>query len=556
MTLPTNYYEPHRGFRVWSRTEILTEHGTGKWVPNPGDLVFDPTQGFFIVVDVDPFTHYSQLKPWSPPAPVVEEGDQDELVAFTSGFGGESFRMYVDTSVTPHTLSPDDRINFYRSSVDHYKVFLGTDINPDLGRVISIMFDPSGNFLGTAIPVESRPATVTRNGVEFSTTVKVPMVGYTSEKLEDGETVTLVAYSADGGVQKTATLIVKNTAVLRRADTSRKYIKNITLDTPFLSSADPQVVEFPINVAVEALPMTAVVHYSDGSKHRMAVDGGKFSLYGLRDYIATVVGQEFPMVLTYQLSEDEVSYNLEPTANRRLTVEYRAKTAPVDGAYEVKLYVFPVWASPELGYRLEYWLYNLDRQDFYNVTPYIEMGVNSQPFRPTDYGVLQTLTVALDLNKVDGRFAPYRHVQTFQVALMSRGDSPQPNWVVHFRPDQEEGYGRDLLADLEYVNTNYWRLRLGNGFPSKELWLENLYGKIEPLFHEEKEVEAPTPTHFRVVFLHNQYEFSVEQWDDALVVNNDLRNGEALYIQWIRRTATTDLQLGISALPVKQREMT
>jgi hypothetical protein len=479
----------------------------------------------------------------------VDNDGLDILVGTGPGYVSESYRLFLDQTVTPHTLSPDSRLHFYGSMVDHYKVFLGTDINLDEGMVISTFYDGSGNFLGTSIPME----TVDFPGVEQDV-IKVPLSGYTAEGLDDGELCTLVAYAKDGKVVSTAQLLIKNTAAIRHPDNARKYVTAISIDTPFISSADPQTVEFPLNVTVESLPMTGVVHYSDGTKHRLPIDGGKFSMYGLNNYIATVVGQEFPMALAYNLAEDEVSYNLEPTANRRLMVSYKAKTAPRDGAYEVKLFMYPIWQDAERGYRMEYWLYNLDRQTFYNVTPYVQMGVNSQPFRPTEYGVMQSITVAVDLNKVDGRFAPYRHVQSFQIALMARGDSEQPNWIVYFRPDQEQGYGQGLIADLEYENVNYWNLRVDNGYASKELWLKDMYYGIEPLVNDDVEVLPPEPTHFRVQFLHNSWEFTVDQWNEALVVINDLKRGEVVYLEWIRRTYDSDLQLGISALPVVIRE--
>jgi len=543
--ISTHYRDPDRGFRMFHRSEIVAPGGSGQWVPNPNDLVFDPAQGFMVVTEVDRSTGLSVLDPWNPPKTDEENNDMNVLIGVGPGYVSESYRMFVDQSVTPHSMTPDSRLHYYGSMVDHYKVFLGSDISQEYGQVVSTFYDPSGNFLGTSVPME----TIT-TGDSSQDTIKAPAPGYTVENLKDGELVMVVAYAMNGRPVSSAKLLVKNTEAIRRSDSSKRYVKAVSIDTPFISAADPQTIEFPMNVTVESLPMTGLVHYSDGSTHRLPIDGGKFSLYGLNNYIATVIGQEFPMVLAYNLAQDEISYDLEPTANRRLTVAYRAKTAPTDGSYSVKLYVYPVWVDDNVGYRLEYWLYNLDRQTFYNATPYIEMGVNSAPLRPKEYGVLQTLTVALDLNRLDGVFAPYRHVQTFQVALMAAGNAERPDWSVHFRPDQRSEYGRGLRAPMEYVNTNYWRLNLTNGEPSLPLWLNTMYRNIEPLFHPDLEIEAPDPTHFKLKFLHNAYEYPVADWDKTHVVNNDLGHGELLYIEWIRRNYDTDLQLGISAVVV------
>lgn len=542
----TQFRDPDRGFRIWHISEIVTQHGQGQWVPNVGDLVMDDVQGFLRVMEVEPVSHLSTLEPWTPvPAPPEEEL-RNRLVGVGPGYPSETFRIYLDQAVTPHTLTPEKRLHFYGSDVASYRVFRGSVISEEQGEIISACYDASNNFLGTAIPVESVevPGATT-------TTVKAPKAGHTNHELSDGELVTLVAYGIDGKVVSTAQLLVKNTRAIRMADAGLKYVSAISLDTPFLSPADPNTIEFPINVPVDGLPLHAKVHYSDGSTHRLAIDGSRFSLFGLANYIPTVIGKPFPLVLSYVLADDEVSYDLAPSVNRTIMVDYHARTTPVDGSYEVKLYMYPIWVNAQVGYRLEYWLYNLDRSTYYNVTPYVELGATSAPFDPRAYGIKQTVTVAVDLNKVDGRFAPYRHVQTFQIALLTGGDLTDVNWSVNFTPEQLTEYGAGLYADMELVNTNYWRLRLGNDLPSKEIWLQTLYERIDPLRNQALETYAPTPTHFRVILTHNTYEFSVEQWDEALVVNNDLAPGEVVYLQWIRRNAVTDLQLGMSALPVR-----
>lgn len=542
----TEYMDPDRGFRVWNRREIYAGEDTGKYVPNPDDLVFDSDQGFMLVTSVDYTTGLSELTRWEAPSQPDENEDMNTLVGPGPGYPTESYRMFLDTSVTPHTLSPSRRLHWYGSEVDSYKVFKGSDINEETGEVISAFYDPSDNFLGTDIPVEKYDAT------DASEAIHVPSDGYTTSSLDDGELVTLVAYSDSGKVVEIAQLIVVNSAAIRQNDHSKKYVKTVGIDSPFISDADPQLIEFPVNVSVESLPMTAVVYYSDGSRSRHSLESAQFDLHGLRNYLATVEGQEARMVLAYQLGDDEVSYNLSPTANRRITRTYTARTLAPDNTYSVKLFVYPYWVDRDTGYRLEYWLYNLERDTFYNATPNVELGTNSNAFDPTDYGRTQTLTVAVDLNKVDGKFAKYRHVQTFQIALLGRGDDDGNRWEIWLEPDQDTAYGRGLFADVEYQSLSNWRLRLDNGFSSHETWLQNLYDPIEPLYDARTEDKAPRPTHFKVLFANNSYEYEISQWDEELIVDNDLDEGGVVYLQWIRRNADTDLQLGISGLSLRQ----
>lgn len=542
----SDLYDPSRGWAVWNIDQIVLREGqVDKFVPNVKDLIWDIDNGWWVVQEVEEGTHVPTLVKWSPPVEADVDGDENVLVGVGPGYSSESYRLFLDTSVTPHTLAPDARLHFYGSQVASYKVFLGSNVSEEHGIVISEFYTSSGDYLGPNIPLEAVDIPGANN-----LTVKACMVGYTNYKMDDGETVTLVAYDAQNGKRSIAQLLVVNSKAIPQIDQFKKYISGIQIDSPFLSSSDPKIIEFPLNVTVQSLPMTGIVNYRGGDTLRLGIDNVYMSLFGLEDYIATEVGQEFPLTLAYQLGQDEISYGTLPTADRRITENYIARTTPIDGAYECRLFVYPYWVSPAVGYRLEFWLYNLDRQRFYNVTGYVELGSTSAPFNPKLYGTLQTLTYAVNLNLVDGRFAPFRHVSSFQISLLSEGSNRNANWEIYTRPNVDAAYGRDLKADLEHIQTNVWDLRLANGANTKEVWLRRMYEAAEPLMNPETEANVPTPTHFTLHFLHNKYEFSVNQWDQKLRVNNDMVDGELLYISWIRRDYNIDLQLAMTALPV------
>jgi len=538
----SGYRDPDRGFKIWHETEIVAVGSPGRWVPNKYDLVFGTANGWREVVSVDITTGYSVLKPVKLP---VDSNDGDaKLVGVGPGYSSESFRIFLDTSVTPHTLTPDFRLHSYHMEIQHWVAFLGEDIDEATGTIVSSMYDSSNNYLGYAVPMEESWDPVRQR------VCKAPAPGYTNQAFENGQTLTVVFYGEQNNQVSKAQLLVVNSKAVRRADASKKYVQGIHLDSPFISAADPQVIEFPLNVTVESLPLDAVVSYSDGTQNRLAINGNQFNLLGLRNYIATEVGQQFPLVLNYNLAADEVSFNMTPSLNRTLVVDYIARTVTADGAYEVKLFVYPVWVSAAVGYRLEFWMYNLDRQTYYNVTPYVELGTSSNPFNPKAYGVVQEVTYALDINKVDGRFAQFRHVQNVRIALLNSGDNQPANWEMLFTPNQVNGYGRGLIASCRYLSVNNWRLNLGMGNTTQEAWLKQLFYAAEPLYSIDIESSAPVPTHFILQFLNNAYEIPVADWNKDQIVNNDLKNGELLYIRWIRRTYDNDLQLATTALPV------
>lgn len=546
----SDFYNPGRGYREWLRSEIVSFPGeTNKFIPNKNDAVRDWDQGMFRVIEVDLSTGMSVLARWVAPKEPDEDGPDNVFIATGPGYTSESFRMFLDQTVTPHTLAPDLRLHLYGSDVIGYKVFLGSDASEEYGTVISEMYDASNVYLGPMIPVTRALLPGVLPDTQYESGITAPMVGFTSRAIADGERVTIVAYTATGP-QSLAQLVIVNSQAIRQSDSSKSYVKGITIDSPWLSQSDPKVIEFPLNIAVEQLPMTGIVHYRN-RRERMAVNSGRMELQGLRNYIATEPGQEFGLTLTYTLAEDEISYGISPTTDREVTMTYIARTTPAEGAYNCRMYVYPNWISPEVGYRLEFWLYNQDRRRYWNVTPYVQLGHNSAPFDPLTGGWVQTLTYAVNLNEVDGSFRPVRFVSSFQVALLETGGNGNANWEVMPRPNQGASYGRGLNAPVEYLSTNNWNLRLSNGMQTQQQWLNRMYYAAEPLLNPTVEATVPVPTHFRVHFLHNTYEYEISQWKDVLRVNNDLPgNGALVYISWIKRTYNADLELAMTAVPL------
>ncbi len=539
--------DPSRGFRTWHMNEIYFPNGrgTGRYVPNVNDLVVDYTQGFFRVVAVDYTTLESTLQKWTPPTESQAVTDEDILLGAGPGTQSESFRAYLDTSVFPHRLAVDSRCHVYGTHCVSMKIFLGTDLSP-AGEVISAFYDQSGVFLGENIPLELVAMPDQNNRA-----VKTPQVGYTTRHLPDGEVVTAVFYSDTGNVVSIAKLLIKNTAFMRTTDASRKYVTGISVETPFLSPSDPKLIQFPINMPVANLNLMGVVHYSDGSKLKMPVDGTKFSMYGLDNYISTVQGQKLPLVLTYKLSEEEYSYVNEPSPNKHISEAYTATTLKADGSYSVKLFAYPVWIDRLNGYRLEYFLYNLDRETWYNVTNVVQMATGSRAFNPSEYGILQKITVAVDLNRVDPKYAAYRHVQTFEITLLNDGDlNDQDNWTVGFSPGQSPPYGVGVQALATFVDAANWRLDLTCGCKTLEEWLDKVYYPTQPLVDPESEIEPPEPNFFVLVSGNSRAEFPIEQWGSLITVPTVPPEGRNVYLEFIRRGSVTDKQLAKSGLVV------
>jgi hypothetical protein len=553
--------DPDRGYREWHIREIYAPGNSsseGQYVPNPDDSVRDWTQGILRVISVDYTTGISVLLKWTEPRDPGEITDLDLLLGAGPGYQSESYRCFLDQSVFPFTLALDGRQHIYGTAASSIKIFLGTDISAN-GDVISQFYDSAGNLLGENIPLELAAVLPAygNDGVivtpQTNVAVKVPLVGKTTRSLPDGEVVTVVAYNDIGGPISQAKMLIKNSAFIRQTDASRKYVMEIAVETPFLSPSDPHLIEYPINMPVDNLNLMGVVTYSDGQRLKMPIDGTKFTMVGLRNYVATIQGQEVPLMLSYLLSPHESAYIHTPAVNGKISVPYQARTKTSDGAYSVKLFAYPTWVDILNGYRLEYYLYNLDRQQVYRVTNLVSQAVNSAPFDPILYGVRQRINVGVNMNEVDPLFDNWRHTQMFEITLIRPGNQDiGDNWTVGFTAGQEPPYGENVKAGVTFINVNNWTLDVSCGCTTLQEWLDTVYYPTQPLYDQRTEVGPLVPNFFIVQSGNSRVELPISQWNAVITVTQGTDEGKLVYIEFLRKTINNDLQLSVAGLIAHQ----
>lgn len=539
--------DPNRGFRIWGIEEIYTGSGVGRIVPNKGDLVYSQTTGFQLVTEVDYTSGLSSTMDAPNVFPETVDGSEaNRLIVGGTGRPSEAYRVYIDTSVIPHTLDINGHFHIYDSTARYVKLFKGTNVEHN-GVVISRQYDQNGTLLGENIPLE-----VVQTANPDNVAIQTPMSGYSSEALMDGETVTAVVYGDAGAKLSITQFIVQNTSWIRTTNPSVKYVTGIELLSPFLSASDNKTIECPINLPLEHIARQGKVTYSDNSNKVLPIDGVRFALHGSTNFVSTLLGQKAPATLVYYLAEDETAYTSIDGTSRHLDRPYTLTTTKVDGTYSVKIFTYPVWVDAISGYRLEHWLLNLDRDEVYNVTSLVEQAANSLTFDPTAYGVAQDLVFALDLSKVDVTFKGYRHLQSTRINLHAPGSDVAPtNWTVQFDRSKDP-YGINVRAESTFVNSNLWHLNVGSGFGSMEDWLRNVYEASLPLYDYTAEDGPLVPTHFKIIAGTYESEWPVSEWDRDFVVNNTLNIGQCVYVQFLRRTAQTDLMLGVSGMIIKQ----
>lgn len=548
-------YDPFARWCWWNYNEIFFGQGTpgagelsgtSRYVPKLRDFVVDDDlKVTYKVTDIDPTTLVPHLTEFTFAGVSTNLTEEDILTGVGPGTQSDTYRVYLDTSVTPYILAVDARLKVAGTMCSYCKIFLGADVGSG-GKVISYLFDPSGNVLTQNIPLEL----VEMENPAINYAVKTVPVCYTNEMFPDGQLVTAVFFSAEGNVVSRRQLLIDNTSWIRTVASDQKYISGISLESPFLSTQNDHLIEYPINIPVDAMNMFGIVHYSDGSTLRLPVDGTKFRMLGMEQYLSSVIGQTVNLILSYRVDPSEMAVGGVSSDGMYVTEPYSLTTTQQNGAYTVKLFCYPQWVDAANGYTLRWFLYNLDRNTHYEVTSLISFANNSAAFNPTAYGVQQNLIPRVNLKDISQMYASYIHVQPMYVVLRAQGTERITNWTVNSTPGDSIDYGVDVHCRTTTISSTAWGLKVDSDFPDQATWLQNLYTRSKPLTDPKREFAAPLPNMFIIQVGSQSYEYTLDNWNQQLVLPVQIPLNSTLVLRWIKRTSTGDLDLGVAGLPV------
>lgn len=544
--------DPQRGHTRWELKEIF--NGTnerGAYVPNPDDEVWSWSAGLYRVISVDYQTGMSVLEKHSDRNLNSGLNEDDVILSSKPGVPADTFRIYVNTSVVPHVMNFDNFLHVYGSNTHYLKVFKGTDIGVN-GDVISGQFNSSGILITENILFEQ-----VRDPEGTIRAIKTPQSGFVTDTLKAGEIVTVVVYSGSGEVLSVSKLVTVLSNSIRNIDASKKQITDISLISPFLSHTDNLLLEVPINLTVESMSMQMAVTYNDGSKVNYAIGDDKVSLLGIENFISSEMGYTADLVLTYILGEGEYS-NLVKSAGSRTFINkpYRLRTIDSDSGYSVKLFVIPRWDFATNLWTLDYYMYTLDRDVAYRVTPYVEYAVATPKFNGALYNVAQVLQVSVNLSKVHSNYNYHRHSVSFQMTL----NQPATNlgaagyYLLEYNNNSIVG-SRAVAKVNEYANV--YTMDISQGLLSGGDILDSLYWNTEPVYYDYAEANAPAPTHARIKIGDNWARtLPVDELTDIMenvdVPASDVRQGSLVRIEWYRQTQTGILEVGTVALTVQR----
>ena len=540
-------YNPNGLWKMWSIHELWNGTiGTSRFVPNIDDYAIDPaTYTTYHVTAIDPVTLIPTLVEIRPANMSFSFSGLDVLLGVGPGTPSDTYRVYIDQGVLPYKLSVDARLRVNGTMCSYCKIFKGADLTAS-GHVISRIYDNSGNFITNNIPLE----VVSMDNVT-NYAVKVPAQAACIEALLDNEILTAVFYTADGHVVSKRQLLVENSSFIRSLNASQRYVTHINLECPFISTTLARTIEFPLNIPITALNLIGVVNYSNGESVRMPVDGTKFKVFGLEQYVSTIVGQTIPLVLAYNLSVGEAAYAGVSASGNMITEGYTMKTTNPNNAYTVKLFGYPVWISDVIGYSVKWYMLNLDRNIFFDVTGMVSFATSTGAFDPKAYGILQRKQVSINLRDISGSFKPYIHSQVVDITLNSPPSGRSTPWLV--ATDYVPGrlnYGANAVAILSAGTTNVINISASN--LNYVDWLNSVYYNTWPLINPSIETSPPEPTHFQIMQGVSLVEFPITNWNLPLNVTFSPAINSTIGIKFIRRTGSGDLQLSIGSMLVVQ----
>ena len=480
--------EPLGGFKTWHISQIYFGEGSpeGTIVPNVGDAVIDWDRGIYEVVAV--VNQIPTLELFDTTKSLIGETNPTLIGGLSDRNPSVLLRAFFDGSQDPSVITIDDQYRVYGSELSHCKLFLGRDINPQTGTVIS------RNLSGSSENVTYETIDNT------SVTIKRPNTIYTHANLDDGEVVTLVNYSSSGVVTGEEVFVVKNTNAIRSLELETVYIVDIELVSSLLSESEPDVIEVPFGQPLQSSGFDYRLLYSDGTTQTASVDGVKARLSGLDNYNTNWAGDGESVVLLYTADPNEPIINVGSGSARTISKTYTMVNVdvPQDAAY--KIYMVPRYAALTQTYELETLLVNAAHDWSVRVDPSdidIYQEGTTNPPDLTNSGAWQQLDLAVDIGQWFPSLAGYTFTQTTGIRLgpVNQNVDNKP-WLIDYRNDQQLAYGNfNNMKAIAYLSGNM-PIDIKIGATTVEEWLERLYDPLKPSYDDTLIGEIPTPTHF------------------------------------------------------------
>lgn len=554
ITIPTPKQpekNPNRRWSSWSIKEIYTgPDGTGAYVPNVEDLVWDRNSGWYEVASVDYSTGLSILVPLNMAKTGTGATEDDSLLVAGPGAFSQTYVLLVDTSVTPHVVKFDHRFFIPGSTAAYIKIFKTANISNG-GDVISAMFDSAGAMVSENIPLEK---------FYHGTNLQRPRTGYLTERVENGDLVSVVIYDRDGSKTGVIRMAVSLTNSIRDLNADFNYVTSIELISEFVSKSDANMIEIPHNMNIDSTLIKGRVNYLGKPSVILPIDESKFMLHGTKAFVSTVPNQVGDLVLSYKVGNNENAYGT--TADGVISRAYRIKTINADLRYSLKLFAIPYWNVNK--WALKWYLTNLDRSILFDVTDKVAVATGSKAYDGNpENKTIQSIQVSINWSQVAAGNAYHHHVQNLKIKnnvpaneqLAKTANRDVNSYVIINYSDDIGFYNENVSAKATKVGVNNFTMNISNGQVDIENWLDNHYYKLAPLQLDSGEYQAPKPTHVRLscndFYRVIPIDKVLQDIENVNLVGNNVQ-GLTLTMEFIEEAGVHDVELGVGYMIIQQ----
>lgn len=514
--------------------------------PRVGDMVIDRTIGMYFVsaVNVQGIPTLELVSRFSQQS--TFNLDSTSLITALSYYQPSGVtRAFFSNATSPYTVAIDSRYRCFGSESVKMIFFLGSDISAT-GTMISEIRNSSGTVTGNAVTLEE-----VTTGIN---TVKRPPAFQTSRLLKSGEVITGVAYTATGGVFSTQPFLITESSAVRSATGTAKFLQSISLKSDLISPTDAKLIENRIGTPFSTALLKGVLHYSNGDKTEVNIDGSKMVLQGVDDFDTSRVGRPSNVVLTYYPGANEPFVNGGVGSKSHLSEIYKLSNIAPNTAYKLKVFCVPTFVDAATGYTFKWFLVNLKGDLALDVTQHI--GVyqpDGTAIRPTDYGTQQDLSVSVTMNTVAPNTYPgHVHTQKIELTVSVPGTTGHEPWKIDYIGDGQNVYGLGLTASSNAAGD---AVNVSVGAKTQSAFLDKLYYPAEPMYDPTVQTLAPAPTHF--VIMHKGKETAklpISSWGTNIpkpATMDRIVAKSTITVRWILQTVNGDQVLAYSPLLVK-----
>ena len=547
-------FNPSGRWTIWELSEVYNGGvGNNMYVPKVKDYVIQASSGtLYIVTDLN-------LSNFIPTMQQIEIEKMPSVLKYQNILGNPSvadilspYKLYFNSETDPYTLNVDASLIIFNTLANSVKFFLGSNITTNPSP-ISLSLDNNGNIISDSIPLV---------GVSYNNTSdvynKVIPTAFTNQILETGDYVTILVYDAVGNViqQAVLTVVVSNGYVGPSDPTL--LVTGLSLQSPFISATNPNVIELPSNIGISDVQFKGVVNYNNGTTAVHNVNqGGPFSVYGLDQVLKANMLESVNIVLQYTLQPEEKAVVGQSYNGKTVSEQYTLELTSPNFDYQLQLYPIPLWNGNQ--FNVHWFLLSMSRNLFIEVTPYVTYS-NGTGFNGSLFATNQSLQVALNLNNVAPQLNGLNVSQYCQILFNNIALGPSTIYQLFSDTAVSTApYGNNARA--KSLNSSNTILDITCQNTQTSAWLNQLYYANLPVTNTQLESAPPVPTHFDIFYntgpiVNNQLltngnsvRFQLGDWNQAINLGNvSIPLNSTIMIRFLQITADQVSVLSVSPL--------